>query len=79
MILAALAGTFRSANYAIYCTCMAAVVLTVDGVSNPTSHAAEGRRVLFTFIGLGIGLIVLLLAGLLKRRAAKPAPAATAA
>jgi len=79
VILAAIAGTFRSANYAIYCTCMAAVVLTVDGVSNPTNHSAEGRRVLFTFIGLGIGLVVLLFAGLLKRRAAKAAPAATAA
>jgi Fusaric acid resistance protein-like len=78
VILAAIAGTFRGANYAIYCICMAAVVLIVDDISNPANHSAEGRRILFTFIGLGIGLVVLLLAGLLKRHTAKAAPAAAA-
>ena len=77
VILAAAGGAMRSANYAIYCICIAAVVLLVDDVSNPTNHSAEGERVLFTFIGLGIGLVVLVLAGLINKHSAKAAPAAT--
>ena len=77
VILASIAGAFRGANYAIYCTAMAAVVLIVDDVSNPANHAAEGRRVFFTFLGIGIGLAVLLLAGLINRRTPKAAPAAS--
>jgi len=78
VILAGVAGAFRSANYAIYCICMAAVVLIIDDVSNPANHSAEGRRVLFTFLGLGIGLVVLVLAGLIKKHSTKAAPAGTA-
>jgi len=71
VIFATVAAAFRGANYAIYCIFMAAVVLIVDDVSNPTNHSAEGRRVLFTFIGLGIGLVVLVLAGLIKKHSSK--------
>jgi len=76
VVLASVAGVFRGASYAIYCTAMAAVVLIVDDVSNPANHSAEGRRVFFTFVGIGIGLVVLLLAGLLNRHTQKAAAAA---
>ena len=77
MIIATVAGAFRGANYAIYCICMAAVVLIVDDVSNPSNLSAEGRRALFTIIGLGIGLVVLVLAGLINKHSAKKASPAT--
>jgi hypothetical protein len=38
----------------------------------------EARRVLFTFADVGIGVIVMLLAGLLTKRTAKAAQRATA-
>jgi len=80
VIIAAIGGVVRSANYALYCTCIAAVVLLVDDVSNPANYAAEGERVLFTIIGLGIGLVVLVLAGLIKKHSAKtPANTVSAA
>jgi len=75
VIIAVVAGAFRGANYAIYCICMAAVILLVDDISNPTDFSAEGRRVFFTFIGLGIGLLVLVLAGLINKRTAARAAA----
>jgi hypothetical protein len=73
VIAAAFAASFRAANYAIYCAAVAATVLIATDLPNPTHLAAEGRRVLFTFIGLGIGLVVLGLAGLLQQRSAKAA------
>jgi hypothetical protein len=38
--------------------------------------ATEGRRVLFTFAGVGIAVVVMMLAGLLQKHTAKPAPPA---
>jgi len=78
VVAAAFAATFRAANYALYCAAVATVVLIAEDIPNPSNLATEGRRVLFTFLGLGIGIVVLLLAGLLQRRTAKAAPAATA-
>jgi len=76
VVFATVAGAFRGANYAIYCISMAAVVLIVDDISNPADLSAEGRRVIFTFVGLGIGLVVLVLAGLINKRSAARQPAA---
>jgi hypothetical protein len=76
VVAAAFAATFRAANYALYCAAVATTVLIAVDIPNPSNLATEGRRVLFTFLGLGIGLVVLVLAGLLQRRTAKPAPAA---
>jgi hypothetical protein len=44
----------------------------------PANYAAEGYRVLWTLGGAGIGVLVMLLAGLLARRTAQapPQPAA---
>lgn len=41
---------------------------------HPSNLADEGRRVLFTFIGVGMAVVVLLLAGLMQKRTAKAAP-----
>jgi hypothetical protein len=49
------------------------VLIALD-LPHPSNLADEGRRVLFTFVGVGIAIVVLLLAGLLAKRAAKTAP-----
>ena len=78
VILMAFAASFQAANYAIYCAAVAAAVLIALDLPHPSNLTAEGERVLFTFIGLGIGIIVLVLAGLLAKHAAKAAsPAAS--
>ena len=53
---------------------MATFVLIALDIPNPTNLAAETERVLFTFAGLAVGLLVMVLAGLLAKRAAKPPP-----
>jgi Fusaric acid resistance protein-like len=73
LVLAAFAGSFRAANYALYCAAMAALVLIADDVTHPTNLSAEGRRVLFTFLGLGIGIAVLGIGGVISKRVAKKA------
>jgi uncharacterized membrane protein YccC len=73
------AASFRAANYAIYCAAIATAVLIGADLSHPSNLAAEGQRVLFTLIGVGIGVAVLMLAGLLTKHSAKaaaPKPAA---
>jgi Fusaric acid resistance protein-like len=70
VILGAFAATFRAANYTIYCAGVAAAVLIADDLPNPTNLGAEARRVAFTFLGLGIGLVVLVLAGVMQKRMA---------
>ena len=61
-------------NYAIYCGAIAAAVLILLDLPQPSSYAAEGYRVLWTLCGVGIGVIVMFLAGLLARRAVKAPP-----
>jgi Fusaric acid resistance protein-like len=77
VILGTLAGSIRAVNYALYCGALAACVLIADDLPHPANLADEGRRVLFTFAGVGIAVVVMLLAGLLTKRTAKaasPAP-----
>jgi hypothetical protein len=64
-------------NYALYCGAIAAAVLTLIDLAQPTNYSAEGYRLLWTLCGAAIGVVVMLLAGLLaKRRTAKtPQPA----
>ena len=76
VILGTLAGAIRVVNYAFYCAAMAAMVLIAVDLAHPTNLTSEAQRVLFTFAGVGIAVIVTLLAGLLQKRAAKKAPPA---
>jgi Fusaric acid resistance protein-like len=64
-------------NYALYCGAIAAGVLILVDLPQPSSYSAEGYRVLWTLCGAGIGVLVMLLAGLLARRRpqAQPQPA----
>ncbi|KOT30787.1 hypothetical protein ADK41_31865 [Streptomyces caelestis] len=62
-------------NYALYCAAVAAGVLILVDLPQPSDHTAEGYRVLWTLCGVGTGLLVMLPAGLLAGHTAKaPAP-----
>ncbi len=79
ILLAVVAASIRTVNYALYCAAIAAFVLIAMDLPHPTSFADEGRRVLFTLAGVGIGVLVMLLASVLQRRSAKVAPRAGSA
>jgi len=61
-------------NYALYTGAIAAGVLILVDLPQPTNYSAEGYRVLWTLCGVAIGVLVMLLAGLLGRRTAKAPP-----
>jgi hypothetical protein len=52
-------------------------VLIAEDLPHPADLASEGRRVLFTFAGVGIAVVVVL-GNLLQKRTAKAAQPATA-
>ena len=64
-------AAIRFWNYALYCGAIAAGVLIFVDLPQPGNYAAVGYRVLWTLCGVGIGVLVMLLAGLLARRTAK--------
>ncbi len=74
-------AAIRFWNYALYGAAIAAGVLILVDLPQPSSYAAEGYRVLWTLCGVGIGVLVMLLAGLLAQRTAQapPQPATRAA
>ena len=61
-------------NYALYCGAIAAGVLLLVDLPRQSNYGAEGYRVLWTLCGVGIAALVMLLAGLLAKRAAKAPP-----
>jgi Fusaric acid resistance protein-like len=61
-------------NYALYCGAIAAAVLILLDLPHPSDYAAEGYRVLWTACGVGIGVLVMLLAALLAKRTTKTPP-----
>lgn len=61
-------------NYALYTAAIAAGVLILVDLPQPSNYDAEGYRVAWTACGVAIGVIVMLLAGLLARRTAKTHP-----
>jgi len=67
-------AAIRFWNYALYCGAIAAGVLILVDLPQPSNYAAEGYRVLWTLCGAGIGVLVMLLAGLLAKRTAKAPP-----
>ncbi|HTX70640.1 MAG TPA: FUSC family protein, partial [Thermoleophilia bacterium] len=73
VLLVAAAVSIRTVNYALYCAAIAGSVLIAIDLAHPTDFASEGRRVLFTLAGVGIGLAFTLLTFLLQKRGAKTA------
>jgi hypothetical protein len=67
-------AAIRFWNYALYCGAIAAGALILVDLPQPSDYAAEGYRVLWTVCGAGIGVLVMLLAGLLAERTAKKPP-----
>ncbi|WP_433475870.1 hypothetical protein ACQPZP_01840 [Spirillospora sp. CA-142024] len=64
-------------NYTLYSAAIAAGVLILVDLPQPSDCSAEGYRVLWTLCGVGIGLLVMSLAGLLAKRATKAPPQPT--
>ncbi|WP_406176607.1 FUSC family protein [Streptomyces canus] len=58
-------------NYALYSAAIAMGVLILVDLPQPSDYADEGYRVLWTLCGVGIGLLVMLLAGMLAKRTTK--------
>ena len=67
-------AAIRFWNYALCTGAIAAGVLILVDLPQPSNYSAEGYRVLWTLCGVAIGVLVMLLAGLLAKRAAKAAP-----
>jgi hypothetical protein len=68
-------AAIHGVNYALYNAAIAAGVLIAIDLPHPSDLADEGLRVLYTFLGVGLAVLVMLLATQLgKRAAAKPAP-----
>jgi hypothetical protein len=57
-------------NYAYSTASIAAAALIATDLPHPTNYAAEGQRVLFTFIGVGVGVVVMFIATQLKKGSA---------
>ncbi|HTT00397.1 MAG TPA: FUSC family protein [Streptosporangiaceae bacterium] len=71
-------AAIRFWNYAFYGGAIAAGVLILVDLPQPSDYAAEGYRVLWTLCGVGIGVLVMLPAALLAKRTAQaPSPPAT--
>lgn len=58
-------------NYALYCAAIAAGVLILVDLPQPSNFDAVGYRVAWTAAGVGIGVLIMLLAGLLAKRTAQ--------
>jgi Fusaric acid resistance protein-like len=68
-------AAIRFWNYALYTGAIAAGVLILIDLPQPSNYSAEGYRVLWTLCGVAIGVLVMLLADLLaRRRTAKTPP-----
>jgi fusaric acid resistance family protein len=78
LVLIMHAVAIRFWNYALYCGAIAAAVLILLDLPNPSNFADEGYRVLWTLCGVGIGVLAMLLVGLLAKRTAKAPPRPTA-
>jgi uncharacterized membrane protein YgaE (UPF0421/DUF939 family) len=74
LVLVMHAVAIRFWNYALYSAAIAGAVLILADLAQPSSYGAEGDRVLWTLCGVGIGVLVMLLAGLLAKRSSKAPP-----
>jgi uncharacterized membrane protein YccC len=67
-------AAIRFASYALYCGAIAAGVLILLDLPQPSNYGTEGYRILWTLCGAGTAVVVLLLAGLLAKRRGKTPP-----
>lgn len=79
LALFTLAAAIRMAGYAWYCAAIAAGVLILSGLPHPEDLDFEGERVVYTIAGLAIALLVLGIAHLLGKAAARKRPPGAAA
>jgi uncharacterized membrane protein YccC len=79
IVFLAIGVSIRSVNYALYCGAIAAGVLIAMDIPHPTDLAAEGQRILFTFLGVAIAVACMFLANLLRQRSTAPTSKATPA
>ncbi|MEV6318800.1 FUSC family protein [Streptomyces sp. NPDC051776] len=61
-------------NYTLYTAAIAAGVLILMDLPQPSDYSAESYRVLWTLRGVGFALLVMLLAGMLAKGTAKAPP-----
>jgi uncharacterized membrane protein YgaE (UPF0421/DUF939 family) len=73
VVLMAVGVSIYAVNYAIYAAAIAGSVLMAMDLPHPTDLAAEGRRIFFTFVGVGVAVVVMFLASLLQKRKASTA------
>jgi len=71
----AMASLFK-VNYALFCAALAGAVLIALDLPDPTNFSAEGRRVLYTFAGVALAVVVTFLLDRLKKRSAVAPPKA---
>jgi hypothetical protein len=76
VVIGALGVALHEVNYAHYCACIATVVLIALGLSHPGDVASDWERVAWTLAGVGIALVVMLVASLATQ--SMPQQAATA-
>jgi Fusaric acid resistance protein-like len=77
IVLAMVPGAIYTVSYTYYSAAVAAAVLIVIDIPHPTNLANEGQRILFTFIGVGIAVIVTYLGTVLGKAMQRRAKAAT--
>jgi Fusaric acid resistance protein-like len=79
VLLGVTGGAIYAVNYALYTSAIAGAVLIALDLPHASGFAVESRRILFTLAGVAIGVGVMLLANLMKARAAKASGAQPAA
>ena len=70
MLIFTLGVAIHGVNYALYCAAIAAGVLIAIDLPHPANFTREALRVLYTFVGVGLAVLVMLLATELGKRAA---------
>jgi hypothetical protein len=74
LVLLMHAAAIRFWNYALYYGVLTAAVLILVDLPQPSDYGDEGDRVLWTLCGVGIGVLVMLLAGLIAKPTAEAPP-----
>ncbi|GAA1630725.1 hypothetical protein GCM10009790_11370 [Georgenia ruanii] len=69
VVLSAAANSIRYVNDALSTAAVAATVIIASGLHHPSTLAAEEQRILYTLVGVGIGVAGTLLTDLLQKRA----------